>query len=244
MQTVAKWTHLEAIHDLEAFKSMHKNSWKTRNLRKSTKILDEYPTKMHENSCFEHVQVTLCKKSWFSCPERFWPRSGNTLHQSPKFRGFWTENWSDPCKIRFSTILSDFCIHGVSKATPGITKMNAFLCIFAGRSTACVFYHCNTGLRIFHGHFVMNFRRFLAILASMAWAKQYRERQKWTQFEAFSQIKRRRAFLTIVRPGCIFFHVNFAVILDAFWRHFAWFCASVWKPGLGLWMVLGAGQNA
>ena len=39
---------------------------------------------------------------------------------------------------RFSMVLSDFCIHGVSKAPPGTTKMNAFWCIFAGRSTACV----------------------------------------------------------------------------------------------------------
>ena len=199
---------------------------------------------MHENPRFEHVQVTLCKKSWFSCPERFWPRSGNTLHQSSKFRGFWTENKSDPCKIRFSTILSDFCIHGVSKATPGMTKMNAFLSIFAGRSTACVFYNCNTGLRIFHCHFVMNFRRFLAILASMAWSKQHRELQKWMQFDAFSQVKRRRAFLTIATPGFVFFRAHFAMILNAFWRHFAWFWSPVWRPDLGIWMVLRARQNA
>ena len=244
MQNPRKWAYPDAICLFEAFKTTQKNKAQSWNRRKSSKILDGEPSKVREKSRFEHGQVTLCKIPWFSCSERFWPRSGNTLHQSPKFRGFWTENWSDACKIRFSTILSDFGIHGVSKATPGMTKMNAFLCIFAGRSTACVFYHCNTGLRIFHCHFVVNFRRFLAILASMAWAKQHRERQKWTQFDALSQIKRRRMFLTIVIPGCIFFHANFAVILDAFWNHFAWFCASVWKPGLGLWMVLGSRQNA
>ena len=49
----------------------------------------------------------------------------------------------------FSTILSTFCIHDVSKATPGITKMNAIWCIFAGQATACVFDHCNTGVYVF-----------------------------------------------------------------------------------------------
>ena len=68
-----------------------------------------------------------------------------------------------------------FCIHGESKATPGATKMNAFLYIFAGRSTARVFYQCNTGIRIFCDNFVMNFRRFWALFASMTWAKQHRE---------------------------------------------------------------------
>ena len=91
----------------------------------------------------------------------------------------------------FSTILNDFCIHGVSKATPGTTKMNAIWCIFAGQATACVFDHCNN-----------------------------------------------------ILSGCMFFRGNFAVILDAFWRHFAWFWAPVWKRDLDLWMVLGAGQNA
>ena len=70
----------------------------------------------------------------------------------------------------FSTILNNFCIHGVSKATPGTTKMNAFWCIFAGQATVWVFDHCNTGCDIFRAHF--------------------------------------------------------AVILDAFWRHFARF----WTP--------------
>ena len=109
-----------------------------------------------------------------------------------------------------------FCIHGESKATPGATKMNAFLYIFAGRSTARVFDQCNTGLRIFCGHFVVNFRRFWAIFASMAWAKQHRERQKWTQFDAFSQVKRRRAFLTIATPGSCFF----VLILRWFYMYF------------------------
>ena len=71
---------------------IHENSWKP------SKILDEYPTKIYEKSCFEHVKVTLRRKAWFSCPERFWPRSGNTLPQAPKFCGFWFENCSDPPK--------------------------------------------------------------------------------------------------------------------------------------------------
>ena len=55
----------------------------------------------------------------------------------------------------FSTILSNFCIHGVSKATPGTTKMNAICCIFAGQATACVFDHCNTGVMFFRAHFAV-----------------------------------------------------------------------------------------
>ena len=47
----------------------------------------------------------------------------------------------------FSTIFSDFGIHGVSKATPGTTKMNAISCLFAGQATACVSDHCETGVR-------------------------------------------------------------------------------------------------
>ena len=67
---------------------------------KSSKILDEYPTKIDEKSRFEHVQVTLCKKAWFSRPERFWSRSGNALDQAPKFHGFSSENCSDPYRIQ------------------------------------------------------------------------------------------------------------------------------------------------
>ena len=50
---------------------------------------------------------------------------------------------------KFSMILSDFCIHGVRKATPVTTKANAFWCNFAGRSTACVFEHCTIGIYVF-----------------------------------------------------------------------------------------------
>ena len=175
MQTVAKWTHLEAILDLEAFKSMHKNSWKTRNLRKSTKILDEYPTKMHENSRFEHIQVTLCKKSWFSCPERFWPRSGNTLHQASKFRGFLSENWSDPCKLSQNeriwksfttwkrlkactkTVISLYFLVNLrdvgtlfqSNARPWTAKAIAFWCLLARQAMGFLFCNCETNLWFF-----------------------------------------------------------------------------------------------
>ena len=50
---------------------------------------------------------------------------------------------------KISMILSDFCIHGVRKATPVTTKANAFWCNFAGRSTACVFEHCTIGIYVF-----------------------------------------------------------------------------------------------
>ena len=62
----------------------------------------------------------------------------------------------------FCTIFSDFCIHGVNKATPGTTKMNVFPCIFAGRATACVFDHYNTGVNIFSLSFCGDFRCILA----------------------------------------------------------------------------------
>ena len=71
-----------------------------------------------------------------------------------------------------------------------------------------------------------------------------RERQKWTRFHAGSQLGRLRAFLTIATSESVFFHGHFALICDAFWRHFAWFCAPVWKPDLDIWMVLRATQNA
>ena len=145
---------------------------------------------------------------------------------------------------KFLMILSDFCIHGVSKATPGTTKANAFWCNFAGRSTARVFDQCNTGLRIFCGHFVVNFRRFWAIFASMAWAKQHRERQKWTPFYAFSHVGRRRAFVTIAKPEAIFFRGHFKSDLHAFWVIFARFFGPVRALLPSLRMVLGALPNA
>ena len=58
-----EWTRLEANCLLEAFKSTCENMQKRWNPRKSSKILDEYPTKISEKSCLEHVQVALCKNS-------------------------------------------------------------------------------------------------------------------------------------------------------------------------------------
>ena len=98
-QNPRKWTHLEVICLLEAFKTTRENDEICENPWKSSKILDEYPTKIDEKCSFEHVQVTLCKKAWFSRPERFWPRSGNALQQAPKFHGFSSENCSDPYQI-------------------------------------------------------------------------------------------------------------------------------------------------
>ena len=40
------------------------------------------------------------------------------------------------------------------------------------------------------------------------------------------------------------FHGHFALICDAFWRHFAWFCAPVCQPDVDIWMVIRATQNA
>ena len=45
--------------------------------------------------------------------------------------------------------------------------MTVFLCIFAGRPTACIVDHCKTGLRIFCDHFLVNFQRFEVIFASI-----------------------------------------------------------------------------
>ena len=75
-----------------------------------------------------------------------------------------------------SMILIDFCIHGVSKATPGTTKANAFWCNFAGRSTACVFEHCTIGIYFFkcsfHGDLWCILASFCMILVSRleAWS--------------------------------------------------------------------------
>ena len=130
------------------------------------------------------------------------------------------------------------------QSNTGNDKNNAFLWFFAGRSTACVFYHCKSELRIFCGNFVVNFRRFWYIFSSIAWAKQHRERKKLMRFDAFSQVKRRHAFLIIAISIFTIFHAHFAVILDALWRNFARFWTPVWKPDLRLRMVLGARQNA
>ena len=130
------------------------------------------------------------------------------------------------------------------QSNTGNNKNNAFRCVFAGRSTACVFYHCKTEIRIFCGNFVVNFLRFWYIFSSIAWAMQHRERQKLTRFDAFSQVKRRHAFLIIAKSEFTIFRGHFAVLLDACWRHFARFWIPVWKPDLRLRMVLGARQNA
>ena len=98
MKKTRKWTALEAIRFLEAVRTVCKNCEICGNPSKSQKILDEYPTKIIEKSCFEHVSMALSKIMWFSRPERFWSRSGNTLPQVPKFCGFWSENCSDPTK--------------------------------------------------------------------------------------------------------------------------------------------------
>ena len=59
--------------------------------------------KMQESSRFDHIKVTMRSKYGFLvrnafndikvilgflCPERFWPCSGNTLHQASEYHGF------------------------------------------------------------------------------------------------------------------------------------------------------------
>ena len=129
------------------------------------------------------------------------------------------------------------------QSNTGNDNSNAFLCFFAGRSTACVFYHYRDELRIC-GNFVVNFRRFWSIFSSIAWAKQHRERKQLMRFDAFSQVKRRHAFLIIAISIFTIFRGHFAVILDAFWCSFARFWIPVRKPDLRLRMNLGARQNA
>ena len=79
--------------------------------------------------------------------------------------------------VKISVILSDFCIHGVRKATPVTTKANAFWCNFAGRSTACVFEHCTMGIYVFscsfRGDLWCIFASFCMILSSRleAWSR-------------------------------------------------------------------------
>ena len=130
------------------------------------------------------------------------------------------------------------------QSSTGNNENNEFLCCFAGRSTACAFYHCKTELRIFCDNFVVNFRRFWSIFSSIAWAKQHRERKQLMRFDAFSQVKRRHAFLIIAISIFTIFRGHFAVILDAFWCSFARFWIPVRKPDLRLRMNLGARQNA
>ena len=56
----------------------------------------------------------------------------------------------------------------------------------------------------------------LSDFASMARAKQHRERQKWMRFYTFSQVSRRRVFLTNATPGLVFFVVILWWIFDDF----------------------------
>ena len=143
----------------------------------------------------------------------------------------------------FSTILSDFCIHGVSKAAPGTTKITSFYVVSqVGRRA--LFTIARPSFVFFCGDFVLNFRRFWYIFSSIAWAKQHRERKQLMRFDAFSQVKRRHAFLIIAISIFTIFRGHFAVILDAFWCNFARFWIPVRKPDLRLRMNLGARQNA
>ena len=59
----------------------------------------------------------------------------------------------------------------------------------------------------------------LSDFASMARAKQHRERQKWMRFYTFSQVGRRRVFLTNATPGFVFFVIILWWIFDDF-EHF------------------------
>ena len=81
-----------------------------------------------------------------------------------------------------------------------------------------------------------DFRFFWAIFASMGWAKQHREQEKWTRFDAFLQVVRRRAYLNAsnhCQTGLRIFCDHFAVTLD-----------PVEKPAQGLRKAFGAGQIA
>ena len=60
------------------------------------------------------------------------------------------------------------------------------------------------------------FSTILSDFASMARAKQHRERQKWMRFYTFSQVSRRRVFLTNATPGLVFFVVILWWIFDDF----------------------------
>ena len=83
----------------------------------------------------------------------------------------YTSNWPASRRTRPSThymspsiILDDFqrfLHHGVSKATPGTTKMNACSCVFGGQATVWVFDHCNTGCDTFSCSFCGDFRCIL-----------------------------------------------------------------------------------
>ena len=80
---------------------------------------------------------------------RFWPLQHRASHFLWSFCG------------EFSTILSDFCVHGGSKAKPGTTKMSAFWRTFARQATTCILSHCKTGFHIFLWSFCDDFRCIL-----------------------------------------------------------------------------------
>ena len=60
-QNLRKRSHLEPIRLLEAVRTVCENCEIYENPLKSQKILDQYPTKIIEKSCFEHVSVLLSK---------------------------------------------------------------------------------------------------------------------------------------------------------------------------------------
>ena len=131
-------------------------------------------------------------------------------------------------------ILDDFerfCIHGVKKATLGRTKINVFWCIFAGHSTAYVSDHGTTGNRIFYDHFFVKFRRFWTIFASMAWAKQHGERQKWTRYDAFFSGRSTVCGFDHCKSGVHVFSCSFC---DDFSCFLASFC-MIWGTRLEAW---------
>ena len=155
----------------------------------------------------------FCWFSWFWAILHPWREQSNTgsdknecvsIHFRRSVDGacFWPMQHRDSYFLwsfcnEFSTILSTFCIHDVSKATPGRTKMNAIWCIFAGQATACVFDHCNTGVYVFSCSFCGDFRCILAsfcmILSTYleAWSRYMngpRSRSKRVIFITFSRV--------------------------------------------------------
>ena len=109
-----------------------------------------------------------------------------------------------------STILSDFRVHGVSKATPGTTKITRFYVFSQVGRRRALFTIARPSFVFFVVILWWIFGDF-DIFSSIAWAKQHRERQKLTRFDAFPQVKRRHAFLIITTS-----------IFTIFRDHFSW----------------------
>ena len=107
----------------------------------------------------------------------------------------------------FLTILNEFCIYDVSKATTGTTIMNAFQSNFSRSVPGVYFWSLQDRASYFLWSFCDDFRRFWTNFASMAWAKQQRERPKSTRFDACSQVDRQRAFLAIATTAFVLFVV-------------------------------------